>query len=114
MDKTQDDLVRALLRRRLQGDGAPELKLPDPPELPPDLPPTTTPRVHHVVAWRHDGRLDKTAHASKAAAFAFARALSWALIWKWAVMDGRDMIARELVNPPADMNRADVALVIGG
>ena len=43
-----------------------------------------------------------------------SRALSWAVVWKYAIMDGRDMIERVLVNPPADMSGADVALVIGG
>ena len=101
-----DTMVRELLRQRLDTGGT---KLP-----PVDLPPVTSPRRHDVVAWRHDGGLESTRHESKELAFEFARALSWAVVWKYAIMDGRDMIERALVNPPADMNASDVALVIGG
>lgn len=85
----------ALIRKRVAElkDGGPQL----PPSV---LPKLALPRVHHVVAWRHDGEVRKTAHETKEIAFAFARALHYAIVYKWAVMDGREMLAIENVSEP--------------
>jgi hypothetical protein len=74
------------------------------PNIPPRaVLPTTLPKVHHVVRWHNDARLTKSAHETKEKAFEFARASHWATIWKWAVMDGRDIIARQLVCEPTEV-----------
>lgn len=71
-----------------------------PPVEPPVRPMLAKPRAHDLVAWRHDGEVRKTRHETKEQAFETGRRLHWALVWKWAVMDGRDMIHRQLVEQP--------------
>ena len=88
----QRDMVRAAINNVKSGG----------PLLPPQSnPPVTTPRAYFVVAWRHDGEVRKTSHISKEVALEFARSLHWAIVYKYAVMDGRDMVVRELINAPA-------------
>lgn len=72
-----------------------------PPVEPPPAPlPVKRPRSCRVVAWRHDGGLDNTSHATIESATAFARALHWAIYWKYALQCDRDMVARALIEAP--------------
>ena len=82
-----------------------QLKTGDPHKEPPHVPPLNpNPRKHDVVAWRHDGaRLDTTRHDTKEAAQEHGRALPWCIYYRYAVMDGRDIIERHSIAIPDGM-----------
>ena len=72
-----------------------------PPVEPPPAPlPVKRPQECRVVAWRHDGGLDNTTFGTIESATAFAKALHWAIYWKYALQCGRDMVARQIINAP--------------
>ena len=72
-----------------------------PPVEPPPAPlPVKRPQSCRVVAWRHDGGLDNTVHCTIESATAFAKALQWAIYWKYAIQCQRDMVARALIEAP--------------
>ena len=72
-----------------------------PPVEPPPAPlPVKRPQTCRVVAWRHDGGLDNTTHSTIESATAFAKALHWAIYWKYAIQCRRDMIDRALIEAP--------------
>jgi hypothetical protein len=91
--RARRDMVCAVVKKMQTDTGGPLTP-------PPVVPAIAKPKVHHVVAWRNDGEVRKTPYDDKERAFEAARALHWAIVWKWAVMDGREMIARVLVNAP--------------
>lgn len=70
----------------------------EPPSLPVVDP---SPKSHRLVAWRHDGGLQNFTYNTLEVAREHARALSWVIYWKWAIMCGRDMLERELIEQPA-------------
>jgi hypothetical protein len=73
-----------------------------PPVEPPSAPaPYKRPAACRLIAWRHDGPLSDTAHATIEDARAAALALHWAVYWKFAIACGRDMIERQLIDAPA-------------
>ena len=72
-----------------------------PPVEPPPAPaPYKRPAQCRVVAWRHDGGLDNTTFGTIESATAFAKALHWAIYWKYAIQCQRDMVARALIEAP--------------
>ena len=72
-----------------------------PPVEPPPAPlPVKRPQSCRVVAWRHDGGLDNTVHCTIESATVFAKALHWAIYWKYAIQCQRDMVARALIEAP--------------
>ena len=72
-----------------------------PPSRPPAAPlPVKRPQSCRVVAWRNDGGLDNTVHATIESATEFAKALHWAIYWKYAIQCQRDMVARALIDAP--------------
>lgn len=89
------------------------LKPADPQEPPPEAPQTTNPRRHDVVAWRHVGPLDTTRHPSKESALAYADSLFWGVFYKYAIMDGREQVARGDISAPAEFTAEQVAAIIG-
>lgn len=78
----------------------PRLADPTPPAPPAKVLPTAAPRVHHVVRWFHDGRVIKTAHETKERAIEYAETSHYATIYKYCVMDGREIVVRRLVSEP--------------
>ena len=99
---TFDDRPTAL-RRPKEGATAPKLADPMPPCPPANNAPVGYGRAHDVVRWHRDGRVSKTRHQTKEEAFSFAEASHYATIWKWMVMDGREIVARRLVDEPTEV-----------
>jgi hypothetical protein len=71
-----------------------------PVQSPPAPLPVKRPRSCRVVAWRHDGGLDNTTFGTIESATAFAKALHWAIYWKYALQCDRDMVDRQLIEAP--------------
>jgi hypothetical protein len=86
-----------LLDERLGRANAPKLADPTPPVEPPSFLPYARPTPHRLVAWRHDNGLEDTRHDSLELARERARELHWAVYWKYAIMAGRDMVERQLI-----------------
>lgn len=81
------------------------IKLADPippTPLPPAPLPVKRPRQHRLIAWRHDGGLRDTAFETLELAQEAAKELHWAIYWKYAIQCGRDMVARALIEVPAE------------
>lgn len=76
---------------------APRLADPRPPQ--PPIPPVrlAQPKQHRVVAWRHDGGMVDTTHATKELAERHVTLLHWAIYWKAIIMCGRETVARHLI-----------------
>jgi hypothetical protein len=95
------DNIRELGRFELKGGKmVPVLADTIPPVEPPPPVALAQPKAHRVVAWRHDGGLRTTDHATLEAAREAADALSFVIYWKFMIMCGREMVARALIEEP--------------
>lgn len=75
-----------------------------PTQKPRDPLPTKRPRAHNVVAWRIEGGITSMAFDTLEAAQGYARALCYAVFYKYAIMSGRDLVERgDIVASAADI-----------
>jgi hypothetical protein len=80
-----------------------------PPRLADTIPPTeppapvllAQPKAHRLIAWRNGpGGLRETKHETLELAREAAAALHYAAFYKFAIMCGREMVARALIEEP--------------
>jgi hypothetical protein len=95
------ELRNEVARNTLKALRAKEPKTGDPMKEPPVTPPLNrNPRKHDVVAWRYDSKIDSTSHPTKETALEFGRALPFCTYYKYAVMDGRNLVEKHSIEVP--------------